>query len=55
MIVFNALEKLEKMEKLLGFYRYLNENACGFDLYIDELDEVYDKIEDLEEELEIIL
>ena len=43
--------RLEKIEKLLKLYQYLNENTNDYDLNPDEVDEIHNKIYELEEEL----
>ena len=43
--------RLEKVEKLLKLYQYLNENTNDYDLNCDEVDEIHNKIYELEQEL----
>ena len=43
--------RLEKNEKLLKLYQYLNENTNDYDLNPDEVDEIHNKIYELEEEM----
>ena len=43
--------RLEKIEKLLKLYQYLNENTNDYDLNLDEVNEIHDKIFELEEKL----
>lgn len=45
-----ALEKAKKLEKMLELYRCLNENANDYDLHPDTVDEIHNKIEELENE-----
>jgi hypothetical protein len=44
-------KRLAKVEDLLGLYQYLNENTNDYDLNPDEVDEIHNKIYELEEEL----
>ena len=48
----NVIEKLEKQEKLLELYRYLNENTNDYDLNLDEVDDIHNQIYEIEKELE---
>ena len=43
--------RLEKNEILLKLYQYLNENTNDYDLNPDEVDEIHNKIYEIEEEL----
>ena len=47
-------ELVEKQEKLLELYRYLNENTNDYDLHPDEVDAIDKKIEELENEIRTI-
>ena len=40
--------RLEKNEKLLKLYQYLNENTNDYDLNPDEVDEIHNKIYEIE-------
>ncbi len=46
-----AIERAKKEHELLGLYQYLNENTNDYDLNPDEVDEIHNKIYELEEEL----
>lgn len=39
---------LEKQEKLLELYRYLNENTNDYDLDLKTVEEIHNKIKELE-------
>ena len=43
--------RLEKVEKLLKLYQYLNENTNDYDLNDETIDEIWNQIYELEEEL----
>ena len=49
--VIDTLKRAKKVEKLLGLYQYLNENTNDYDLNPDEVDEIHNKIYELEEEM----
>jgi hypothetical protein len=50
-IVVDYITQQEKKDKLLALYQYLNENTNDYDLHPDEVDEINNKIYELEEEL----
>ena len=44
-------ERAKKEHKLVELYQYLNENTNDYDLNPDEVDEIHNKIYEIEEEL----
>lgn len=44
------LKQAQKQEKLLELYRYLNENTNDYDLNYDVVDDIHNKIKELENE-----
>lgn len=49
-----ALKQAQKQEKLLKLYRYLNENTNDYDLHFELVDEIDNKIEELEKQIKEI-
>ena len=45
------LKQAQKQEKLLELYRYLNENTNDYDLHFELVDEIDNKIEELEKQI----
>ena len=49
--VKDVLEQAKKQEELLELYRYLDENANDYDLHFELVDEIDNKIEELEKQI----